>query len=77
MNGKKDLLTSLLDALAQIMDTIMGGLHPHGLMLDDASNFRRQIIVFQRFPVFGHSGIFAALAFRQDGVVISGGDRGL
>ena len=68
---------STLEAIAQIVHAIVGRLHSHGLVLDDAADVDRQVMVFEHFAVFGDRGIFAALAFLKNGAVIPAAQRRL
>ena len=63
-------------AVPKIAHAVVGGLHAHGLLLNDFADLERQIVVLEGVAIGGDGGIFAALALGEDGVFIAAAQRG-
>jgi hypothetical protein len=64
---------ALLGYIAESLDPVVGAFDFAVLARNNFAQ-RRGEIVFHRFFVFVHGGIFASLAFGQDGVIVSAGE---
>jgi hypothetical protein len=59
-----------LETVAQITHTVVGGQHAGVLLLDRLAHVEWQFVVLDRLAIFSDCGIFATLAFDQDGMLL-------